>query len=932
MPEIKYYDNLRDMQDAFLKTDIENSLVLCQDYKQVSYIQKRLQQEYGLLNGQIMTYKDFMKVISASDYVQIEDIKRYLCLYESISIKLKEKYKLNDYFSSVEFLNNALNYFNDLKTACLSIDQLKEKLQDEAGIKDWQGEMMDDLAEIYDAYRTYLNQKSYTDPVFMTYDMLDFQMVKLCQQIIYFDLYDFEEIDRKIIQKLEAENIPVILYIQGNSELFDSEDMKIKAIEAEKLLSDNKPEIRLFQSKNVFGMQRQLLNQVSDKKISCLIDFDIRNQSFYQQLNPEYFEVNSAVELNHTAVYRFLDQMSMMLREITEDTDNGKKLIPIYYLFHWLMNPDVLQYMGCFDDQIIIRRMSRCFYNLNAEGWFYFDTEGEFTSALSQKDYYTPVADLISQALNVIKRFAEFSTINEIIEHLLNWQENHLNRLLYRHQPDTESQPEIKELLDSSDEFDVLLTALVNLKSISQLGIPENPDEIFNSVDAKLSFIVEFLRGKSYKVKQKASEEKRISIHDFEESSQVQGENIAVLNLQEGVLPSVRKTAFLLTEQQRKVLKLKTWDDIRALEKYCFYKLLNNNNTVSLFYYDNQDDNIQRSSFIEELRFLIPDLKPVLLDDIAYQDYFDSMITQKESLIQNDKSVLKNPEFYRIPFVNCDEAEDAHHTLRLNYYSWSGLYKNRFNWYLDFYRNFSVFKEIEKPYLSYQTLGNIVHTVIEKLIKQKVYKEIQDENKLVSEIRKRFDDELNNRYYYKSAHNFDGQFFKYFLKETLIRNIYRFLYSIFMTENCDTVYSEKDFNRLITLDDNLTVDLNGRVDLLIRNNEGFSLIDVKTGAGSKDQLDFYRYLWSAYKPDNWQCLIVKIFNMVKDFASNADKTDSEENLILKNAKLFDKIRETVQLLFKEGCYPSAKPDSYDQYSAVSRQDQFIQMVEEKKQS
>ena len=93
MPEIKYYDNLRDMQDAFLKTDIENSLVLCQDYKQVSYIQKRLQQEYGLLNGQIMTYKDFMKVISASDYVQIEDIKRYLCLYESISIKLKEKYK-----------------------------------------------------------------------------------------------------------------------------------------------------------------------------------------------------------------------------------------------------------------------------------------------------------------------------------------------------------------------------------------------------------------------------------------------------------------------------------------------------------------------------------------------------------------------------------------------------------------------------------------------------------------------------------------------------------------------------------------------------------------------------------------------------------------------------------------------------------------------
>ncbi|HNU59017.1 MAG TPA: hypothetical protein PKI08_03575, partial [Aquaticitalea sp.] len=58
---------------------------------------------------------------------------------------------------SVEFLNNALNYFNDLKTACLSIDQLKEKLQDEAGIKDWQGEMMDDLAEIYDANVKFLD-------------------------------------------------------------------------------------------------------------------------------------------------------------------------------------------------------------------------------------------------------------------------------------------------------------------------------------------------------------------------------------------------------------------------------------------------------------------------------------------------------------------------------------------------------------------------------------------------------------------------------------------------------------------------------------------------------------------------------------------------------------------------------------------------------
>ena len=88
------------------------------------------------------------------------------------------------------------------------------------------------------------------------------------------------------------------------------------------------------------------------------------------------------------------------------------------------------------------------------------------------------------------------------------------------------------------------------------------------STNDKLKFIIEYLRGKSFKTKNKQHDEKRIMISEFSDPQSSFDENIAVLNLQESVLPSVRKVPYLLTNQQRQDLGLNTWDDTRRLEKY----------------------------------------------------------------------------------------------------------------------------------------------------------------------------------------------------------------------------------------------------------------------------------------------------------------------------------------------------------------------------
>ena len=77
---------------------------------------------------------------------------------------------------------------------------------------------------------------------------------------------------------------------------------------------------------------------------------------------------------------------------------------------------------------------------------------------------------------------------------------------------------------------------------------------------------------------------KRVGITNLEDTRNIQYEKIAVLNLIEGKIPAVRQIPFLFTEKQRKIMNLKTYEEIKLREKYYFLRLVLNSILLFLFY------------------------------------------------------------------------------------------------------------------------------------------------------------------------------------------------------------------------------------------------------------------------------------------------------------------------------------------------------------
>ncbi|MCB5250256.1 MAG: PD-(D/E)XK nuclease family protein [Candidatus Cloacimonadales bacterium] len=919
-----YFKNLSAMKQELLMREQRDTLIICQDYAQQHDLLKVMQNKWGLVQSRVVTKQDFDKLSLISDKIMIEDIKRYISFYAAIPKEIKEKYKLITYKISVEFLNNALNLFEELKQACKTIDCLI----DNEHAQDWQIEAVQDLIIIYNSYREYLAKKGFTDAIYLDISNFNAQPFSNIKKIIFYNIVEFSALDKEIFNELMMNGLQIEYFVQGDQKVFDLS--KLKLIESINLDLPNK-EIKLFQAKNAFGTQRQLLNEIKNNEIDRIIDFDIDKQSFYQELNPEYFQISQKLNYNHSAVFRLIDQVSDVLEEMEED--RGKKLITVHSIYHWFANSDLWQYLGKLDDASLSKDVNRFFLHLNATNWIYLDLAekgGIKEDALNCREkklltnYFTEdVQTTIDAALEIIRVFLSIKTFDELLDYLIDWDKNKLLPLFYWEKTDTE-----KQYLNHP-EIDTFLQSIDYLKSIIRLGLPHNIDEVLPSTNDKLKFIIEYLRGKSFKTKNKQHDEKRIMISEFSDPQSSFDENIAVLNLQESVLPSVRKVPYLLTNQQRQDLGLNTWDDTRRLEKYQLYCLLNNCKTAHLFYYENEDENTQRSSFIEELLQFRKDIKPELLDDIGYEEYFNSIFKKNNEFIIPDKGQLDNNEFYAVSKSYVPE------TLNLGYYSWSAFINNSFNWYFDQICYFSVFQEIKKPHLSYITLGNLVHNVMDKLIKQKLDIHLLKEESSEKIVEEYFDQELENMFYYKIDKGFDGQFFNRFLKESLSKNIVKFIKQEFDMENNSgyrDIKTEDEFESTPLIEDFVKININGRVDLIVDYNDSTVITDIKTGSHNKEQLEFYLYLWHLVNPNRNKDIKSQTYNVLKHETSAGpvlNTNQGEDQKIGETIK--DKTSDAIEVLKGVGLLPSVAVDRNDNYKEISRQKDFIIKVKKDKE-
>ncbi|MCD8481179.1 MAG: hypothetical protein LRZ88_13900 [Candidatus Cloacimonetes bacterium] len=135
-------------------------------------------------------------------------------------------------------------------------------------------------------------------------------------------------------------------------------------------------------------------------------------------------------------------------------------------------------------------------------------------------------------------------------------------------------------------------------------------------------------------------------------------QRVVTFNLVEGVLPTAPNPIWLLNEHQRKVLGLKTYDDIREWERYYFFRLVFCAKEVLLFSYLDAEKAIDHSSFIGELQsFTGLEPQALRVDELGVLQNWQA---QKSDLpgLSVDSECYHSPidaAFFRLP---CDPGMD----------------------------------------------------------------------------------------------------------------------------------------------------------------------------------------------------------------------------------------------------------------------------------
>jgi len=416
----------------------------------------------------------------------------------------------------------------------------------------------------------------------------------------------------------------------------------------------------------------------------------------------------------------------------------------------------------------------------------------------------------------------------------------------------------------------------------------------------------------------------RVQITSLQDTRNLNFKNVYILNAIEGILPATKHTQFLFSENQRKKLSLKTYEDIKLRDKYYFYRLLATSGDVTVFTRTNLEENIEISSFIEELKLfdLIEEVELPQTD--LYQQVFTAILKNNDHPLPNQNEI--SDDFFSIPF---DKVDLKNNELNLSFYKWEKLKKDPFEFYLEFIANLRKRNPVLSQDFSNKLIGTISHSVFTKIWERLI--EVYHGNKLhhnfVFNTKQYVNQAIEHFTKYKmkyiSPHNYSENYFRNIfipiLKDGIANFFYRLHNDLKFTDEHITVFPEtgrteqKKFFQL----DEIEVSLRGRPDLRIHSADNIPhIFDYKTGSKNaskikhyNEQLQFYEFIsYLIDSPEIEQKIQSHLF-----FVEQKIMTELTKRINLK-----DTIKEVLQNIIENGFALADKKDTYEDIEITRR--------------
>jgi len=504
----------------------------------------------------------------------------------------------------------------------------------------------------------------------------------------------------------------------------------------------------------------------------------------------------------------------------------------------------------------------------------------------------------------------------------------------------------------STNLKEAFYTALANFIAIDELSLVENWQTLYPDFPLSaciFTLFVNFLKPRKYQIFETKNNAYKATVTNVMDTRNLKADKLSFLNLTEGILPGSRTPVWLFNEKQRNDLGLKTWETIRNWERYYFYRIIATASEVRCYTIANIDDNIEPSSFLNELyEFCLQ--RDESIKDSWQKISFGTDIILK-NLLQSDLSNIltapvdlndmkqsdKQNTFFNMPFERNQDIGEKGAIC----FSWSSCERFIHNAYYYFLRDVNKLKErtfkVDET-LNRRLFGKLLHSYFMNINHRMVEKhqgEINPAGELIA--RTDLEDILNKTlnqqlWNYQLPANYNKEFFNEIVTPFLIDTAWMFFHDAFTTiftntnqkvtiipEEISSTPMEQQNKLLMTTSANgneYQILIHGRADLRAETQTDKYIFDFKTGEFDKLQLIFYAWFYYLIEhPEEEKNIHLSFYNLLKTSLKNIVFNDKQ-----KAKELKDKIEDALKTLAEQGYTPPAKSKSYDRSLNISRAD------------
>jgi hypothetical protein len=819
---------------------------------------QRFMSNWNLEENSFISMEDFKEALILPETSVLMDEKRLLCLYLVMGEEQREFFHILQYGDIVEWGRKFFDFFEELAEECVAVESLSE-LKD-SGVfymQMWQETYLERIMQIREDYQSYISALGFTDKLFYLHKD-NFCIPWQDHKIVFVNQYYYSAMERQLISAIEESGNSVTVLYHGLETHQTAAGWKVKEFDLASTLGslNTKPKLHIVESENEDQMALAYLawlNRQPENLGGVIIDSSFHQKSYSRYFDPQRFRLPEAFSINQSGVFQMLGAIQKGI--VAKQQSGG--FLPLCLVAKLFAQPWFLPY---FVDAITEQQRQDIWYKLDTmlkDDFLYVDIEyfdGNDNSLFHK---------VMRQYIGLVTNFGKVRSISDMCALL-----------------DTPTGLQINKLVSANEaEYTDLMPCfwerLANFASIESLALIPSWAEVFTDEDCGaglLELLLGFLKSAKVSYRSKQGRQSNWEISNLLDARNRSFDTVAFFQMIEGLLPSNPTPVWLFNETQRSKLGLKCYADIRAWERYYFFRLLLTSKQVLCFSYRNVERDISPSSFLGELEQLLG-REDVLSQEkacIAVKQIYEGLtgkliqaaLSESEVKASCCLQAIPPREFFIIPSAPQQDL-GGNGELKTSASGLIQLLKNPFIWYVETHSKLQCLPYEAEEQISNKLFGNIMHAYFARILgKEEGHHNGLDRLEAVFGNLKYLQDGLvellnSGDFRYQIPKNYNADFLTEIISVRLAESLNVF-YENWLKPHLDKrsftlipeankmTKTERDYKTLGTVlfdGKEYSIAFRGKADLRIETENEAMIIDFKTGNRDYRQLVIYEWFY-----------------------------------------------------------------------------------------